>query len=240
MRAGNKVFLVQQFLQKMLPQGLGRGVPDDCEAIMYLKLQVILSKSANQIPHSKMLLNKAKSIQESLLTTRNKARYAEFQTQQERSTKCKNPADCTSIVALREITKKHSLKMFHRNIFKIYLTIMVNKGKRSCSLPLEMLSHFSPHSPCAGSMAQVISPSADGDHGLFPTVWGNVPKGQKGRARGACPWTPPAFLKNCWTKKLLLILFFLKLMTLAVRGNVRRTKGTGSWSSRPLTPDRFF
>ena len=34
--------------------------------------------------------------------------------------------------------------MFHQNIFKILLLITANKGKRSCSLPLEMLSHFSP------------------------------------------------------------------------------------------------
>ena len=40
------------------------------------------------------------------------------------------------------------------------------KGKRSCPLPLEMLSHFSPLSPF--KKARGVSPSAEGDLGALP------------------------------------------------------------------------
>jgi hypothetical protein len=67
------------------------------------------------------------------------------------------------------------------------LTCKTNKGKAVLfAFPSKCCRIFHPISPRAGSMAQEISPSADGDHGRRP-------------------WTPPAFLKNCWTKKLLLI-----------------------------------
>ena len=43
------------------------------------------------------------------------------------------------------------------------------KGERSCPLPLEMLSHFSPLSPiCACGRGKGISRSAERDQGLCP------------------------------------------------------------------------
>ena len=90
--------------------------------------------------------------------------------------------------------------MFHRNIFKVYLIITVNKEERSCSLLLEMLSHFSPPSPCAVSMAQGVSLSTESD-------------------KGRCPLTPPAFFEKTrptevplgyWTEKTLLLVHCFK------------------------------
>jgi hypothetical protein len=45
---------------------------------------------------------------------------------------------------------------------------LATKGERSCSFPLEKLSLFSPPSPRAESIAQGVSPSADGDKGCSP------------------------------------------------------------------------
>ena len=66
----------------------------------------------------------------------------------------------------------------------ICLLLQGNKAGRSCSPRLEKLSLFSPPSPCAKSMARRISLPAGSDQGYSP-------------------WIPPAFLKNCWIKKLL-------------------------------------
>ncbi|WP_432651756.1 hypothetical protein, partial [Huintestinicola sp.] len=40
-----------------------------------------------------------------------------------------------------------SSKTFHRNVFEGKLSQPLYKGRRSCSPPLEMLSHFSPLAP---------------------------------------------------------------------------------------------
>jgi hypothetical protein len=59
---------------------------------------------------------------------------------------------------------KCSTGTFWRSAFPIGF----HKGERSCSLPLEILSDFSPLSPRAESIAQGVSPSADGDKGCSP------------------------------------------------------------------------
>ena len=66
---------------------------------------------------------------------------------------------------LREYAWGYVLKTFHRKGYK---------EERSCSLLLEMLSHFSPPFPRAKSMAQGILPPADGN-------------------QGRCPWNLPEF-----------------------------------------------
>ena len=79
------------------------------------------------------------------------------------------------------------MKTFHWNVFNIRFACKGNKGKAVLfAFPSKSCRFSHPFSPRAKSRAQGISPSADGD-------------------QGRCPWTSPAFLKNCWTKKLLLI-----------------------------------
>jgi hypothetical protein len=51
---------------------------------------------------------------------------------------------------------------------RVHLSLGFHKGERSCSFPLEKLSLFSPPSPRAESIAQGVSPSADGDKGYSP------------------------------------------------------------------------
>ena len=100
------------------------------------------------------------------------------------------------------IEREVALKTSHRDVFKI---LLIEKGLQGesglvrfqskpsgngfdrlhqrCSAPSKSCRFSHPFSPRRKSMRRGVSPSADGDKGL-------------------CPLTPPAFLKNCWIKKL--------------------------------------
>jgi hypothetical protein len=75
---------------------------------------------------------------------------------------------------VENVPPEHFQGLYVRNFYK---------GERSCPFSLEILSDFSPSSPCAGSMAQRVSLPAGSDKGFSPL-------------------TSAAFLKNCCTKKL--------------------------------------
>ena len=88
------------------------------------------------------------------------------------------------------------------------------KGRRSCSPPLEMLSHFSPHFSarnecCAGSFA--VSPNASGN------AFGRLAQGWRacGRRRGLCP-RPASIFEKLLDQKTFIDLAFCKTETAAV------------------------
>ncbi len=67
---------------------------------------------------------------------------------------------------------------------RFYLMRWFHKGKAVLfAFPSKSCRFSHPFSPRAESTAQGVSPPAGGD-------------------QGRCPWTLPAFLKNCWIKKL--------------------------------------
>ena len=76
------------------------------------------------------------------------------------------------------------LQTFHWNVCKGLLEKKVSQGEAVLfAFPSKSCRFSHPFSPCAGSTAHGVSLSADSD-------------------QGRCPWTLPAFLKNCWIKKL--------------------------------------
>ena len=74
-----------------------------------------------------------------------------------------------SMLILHQVLFQVSREKYSTGIFLMgFLLEKGNQGKRSCSLPLENLSIFSPFSPCAGSVARGVSLSADSDQGSSP------------------------------------------------------------------------
>ena len=85
-----------------------------------------------------------------------------------RVSEANNSCGLYEIFYLREYAWDSTLKTSHWDVFKRNLLQCCNKEERSCSLLLEMLSHFSPPSLCAKSMAQSVSLSAESDQGFQP------------------------------------------------------------------------